>query len=136
ITSLVGGIAFAFSSYMTVWLEWGNIGHTLLWLPLMFFSIRQTIIKKNISSSILFVVAATCCVLAGYIQGAFYVFCVSALYGVCLLIQQKKKKLWWYIVLLFIIPVGLCALQILPTITIFLSSTRGAYSSSQIHNLL
>jgi flagellar biosynthesis protein FliP len=33
--AVIGGIAFGFSSYMTVWLEYGNIGSTILWLPLV-----------------------------------------------------------------------------------------------------
>src|SRR5476651_527165 len=32
--SVIGGISFAFCSYFTVWIEYGNIGNTILWVPL------------------------------------------------------------------------------------------------------
>src|SRR5581483_2295316 len=34
LSSLFGGFAFAFSSFMVIWMEYGNIGHTFLSLPL------------------------------------------------------------------------------------------------------
>lgn len=136
IPSFIGSIAFAFSSYMTVWFEWGNIGHTLLWLPLMLFAIRKYVTTQKFSSAFVFVIAGVCCLLAGYIQGAFYVFLVTLLYGLFFAIQKKENKLLYLVPGLFVITLAISALQILPTIVVFLNSTRDAYTHLQIQNLL
>src|SRR3989344_4406242 len=55
ISSVFGGLVFAFSSYMVVWMEYGNIGHSIIWLPFLLFLTEKLINKKSIGYSILFV---------------------------------------------------------------------------------
>lgn len=136
IPSIIGSIAFAFSSYMIVWLEWGNIGHTILWLPLMLFCMRKYILQNNFFSGVFFIISAICCLLAGYIQGAFYVFLITAMYGFCLIKQEKGKRKWIGSMVLFLLPVAASSIQLLPTLQVFATSARGAYTSSQVQNLL
>src|SRR5579864_8775020 len=38
--SVFSGIAFAFSSFLTVWLEYNTVGHVIIWLPLVLVSIE------------------------------------------------------------------------------------------------
>lgn len=47
--SSIGALIFSLNSFSINWLEWGNIGHTALWLPLILYSIDKTFeSKKNI----------------------------------------------------------------------------------------
>ncbi|MBI4092233.1 MAG: hypothetical protein HY427_03455, partial [Candidatus Levybacteria bacterium] len=39
--SIFGAITFSFSGFSIAWLEWGNIVHTALWLPLILLSIDK-----------------------------------------------------------------------------------------------
>ncbi len=135
--SLIGSIAFGYSSYMVVWLEYGNIGHTFLWLPLMLFAIGGWIHTQKIKYSILLCIAGAMCLLAGYIQGAFYVFGVTLLYGLFLCFNDSKriKKIGIFL-LSFAFSIGLGAMQVLPSLQIFSESTRGVYTQLQIHDLL
>ena len=41
LASIFSAIAFSFSGYMTVWMEYGNIGHTMLWLPLGLYAVEK-----------------------------------------------------------------------------------------------
>ncbi len=54
----LGGLTFAFCGFSIAWLEWGTIGHTALWLPLIllsldkFFITYSTVDKSNIKNQI------------------------------------------------------------------------------------
>jgi len=41
LSSFFGGVVFAFCGFSTAWLEWGIIGNTALWLPLVLLSIDK-----------------------------------------------------------------------------------------------
>lgn len=137
--SFIGGVAFAFSSSMVVWLEYGNIGHTFLLLPLAMLFVNRLYKKQGIFNYFLLVLILSLSILAGYIQMAFYIFLLSFAYFLFLLrkdeLKLKIKKLFIFFVS-FIFPIFLTAFQLLPTYKIFSISTRGAYSLTQIENNL
>jgi hypothetical protein len=137
--SFIGGIAFAFSSSMIVWLEYGNIGHTFLLLPLAMFFVNSLYKKQNVFNYVFLVLTLSFSILAGYIQMAFYIFILSFFYFLFLFrreeLKLKVKRLFVFLTA-FIFPVFLTAFQLLPTYKIFSVSTRGAYSLSQIENNL
>lgn len=133
--SVIGGIAFGFSSYMVVWLEYGNIGSTLLWLPLILLLIKSISKKVNALNFLGLTLALSVAILAGYIQGVFYIYALCFLYYLYLTFVQKSfKEFRKHILFLIslILPGLLTAFQILPTLQLFSQSTRGAYSLSQI----
>lgn len=139
--SFIGGIAFGFCSYITVWIEYGNIGHTLLWLPLILLFTKQYFNKATAKNLFGISVSFIFAILAGYIQGVFYILVVSFLYYNYLVFKDKKvfnnhKKNFLFLISL-LIPIVITSFQILPTLGIFANSTRGAYSLLQIEkNLL
>ena len=47
--SFFGALAFAFGGFSISWLEWGNVIHTALWLPLILLSIDKTLYEFQIS---------------------------------------------------------------------------------------
>lgn len=138
-SSIVGGIAFGFSSYMTVWIEYSNIGHTILWLPLVLLLIKKLSAKINLTYFLGLSLTLFLSFLAGYIQGVFYIYILGFSYYIFLIFKRKefnnyKKHLVFLISLAA--PVLLVSFQILPTLLLFSQSTRGAYSLSQIENNL
>ncbi len=137
--SFIGGIAFGFSSYMVVWLEYGNIGSTMLWLPLALLLIKE-LLKKNRTLVFLgLILTLSVMLLAGYIQGAFYIYTLCFFYYIYLTFVQNKLKNYKSHILFIIsliLPILLTSFQILPTLQIFSQSTRGAYSLVQIEKSL
>jgi hypothetical protein len=47
--SFFGGLVWAFCGFNVAWWEWGNVGHTVLWFPLMLYAVEKII---NISTMI------------------------------------------------------------------------------------
>lgn len=138
--AVIGGISFAFSSYMVVWMEYGNIGNTLLWLPLVLLFIKNYYKKESISNFLGIVVSLCFSLLAGYIQGVFYIFVLSFFYYNFLVFttkgafQNHRKNLLFLFSLA--LPFLITAFQIFPTLQLFSQSTRGAYSLLQIEKNL
>ncbi len=138
--SIIGGIAFAFSSYMTVWIEYGNIGSTLLWLPFILLFVKRLYEKFSSLDFLILTLIISVSFLAGYIQGVFYIYVISFLYFLFLFFRDKKRTLKHKRNFLFavslIFPIALTFFQLYPTLVLFSDSTRGAYTLGQISKML
>jgi len=138
--SVFAGIAFAYSLYFTVWLEWGNIGHAILWLPLALFLIEKIIKKLEMKWILLFIFSLASSILAGYIQVTISLFAVVFAYFFfrVLSIGKQKDRASKVVAVLVagLIALLLCSVQLLPTLEIFLNSARKAYSPEKIPELL
>lgn len=138
LASVFGGLTFAFSSYMVVWLEYGNIDHTFLWLPLGLFFTEKIIKDGNLKYNLCLILTLFMSLVAGYIQGYFYVVGVVFVYFFAKSFLNKtleiRKSLYFLAVLIF--PVLLSLFQILPTKMLFDNSTRSIYTLPQIQHLL
>ena len=138
--SFIGAVSFSFSSYMSVWIQYGNIGSTLLWLPLILLLIKNFVGKITALNFLILSLSLCMSFLAGYIQGVFYIYILSFLYYLYLVLQEKKKvknlKKHTLFLVATLIPVLMTFFQILPTIQLFSDSTRGAYTLSQIEKNL
>jgi len=136
--SAFGGITFAFSSYMVVWLEYGNIDHTFLWLPLGLLFTEKVIKGESLKNYIYLILTLLMSVLAGYIQGYFYVVGIIFVYFLAKSFFRKslsvKRVVTFSAAIVF--PVLLSLFQILPTKELFDSSTRSNYTPFQIQHLL
>lgn len=138
--SFIGAVSFAFSSYMSVWIQYGNIGSTLLWLPLILLLTKNFVRKITALNFLILSLSLCMSFLAGYIQGVFYIYILSFSYYVYLVLQEKKKvknlKKHFLFLVAILAPVLITFFQILPTLTLFSDSTRGAYTLSQIEKNL
>lgn len=133
--SLFGSIAFAFGGFSLAWLEWGNIIHSALWLPLILLSIDKILISfknnpKTISSnlfkwSFVFIFSLVSSFFAGHLQIFFYVAIFSVIYGLSKLYKTdyKIKKIPTLAFLggIFVI---ITFVQWLPTLNFILLSAR------------
>lgn len=108
--SLFGSTAFLFSGFSIAWLEWGNILHTALWLPLILLSIDKifehskeilsikykiaNIHIKNKKLLIWFLIllfASASSFFAGHLQIFFYIFILSSAYILFRWFESGKK---------------------------------------------
>lgn len=138
LSAILGGGVFSFSSYMSVWIQYGNIGNTFVWLPLMLYFSDKLLEKVNLKNYIGFVLAGFLCFIAGYIQGVFYIYATVFFYFFIKGFLEKslnKKNLIIFLVGV-LLPVGLSGFQLFPTLEIFGLSTRGNYTLSQIQEIL
>lgn len=138
-SAFFGGLVFAFCSYLTVWLEYGNVIHTVIWLPLLILLSIKNIHKPSLIKSTLMVFILALSILAGYIQSSIYLFTYLAIFiSFYLLSSEKNNKIKTILIFIpiFILPILLCAVQLLPTIELFLNSTRSAYTTSSFLKML
>ncbi len=138
IASCFGGLVFALSSYMVVWLEYGNIDHTFMWLPLGLLFTEKIIKGDGIRNNLYLIAALFMSILAGYIQGFFYILTIIFVYYLAKNFQSKSFSFKKFIIFIstLIFPVFLTLFQTLPTLELFKLSTRSNYSLDQIKNLL
>jgi uncharacterized membrane protein YfhO len=139
VSSFFGGVIFAFSSFMTVWVEYGNQDHTFIWLPLVLFLLTRNLKKPTVLKSVLIILALSFSILAGYIQESIYVFIFSFLYVLFVSFFINRKE-WIKNILIslvvFIFPIFLTSVQTFPLVDIFFKSTRNEYSADAIFSLL
>ena len=91
IPSIFGGVVFAFSGFMLNWLEYGNFGHTLLWLPFFILMTEKFNTGKNKLYILLLIIAQGISLSAGHLQMFFYSYLVWFFY----FIVKVKFKSWW-----------------------------------------
>lgn len=134
LSSLFGSIAFTFCAFLTVWGEYGNVGHSLAFLPLTFFATEKILQKTKWYWYILLIFSCTLSILAGYIQLTIYMYILLFAYIVARFISSKKKNIKTYVLLAFLpfIGVALSAVQILPVYDLLGNSLRGNYSYSEL----
>ncbi len=138
LSSVFGGLVFAFSSYMVVWLEWGNIPHTFLWLPLALLFTEKFIKKSKWQYVAGLIASLLFSILAGYIQGFFYSLIIVIFYYAAKNLRQLTQDIGKTLIFFgsLLGAILLSSLQLLPTLSLLAISSRNNYSLSQITNLL
>ncbi len=91
-SSIFASIIFAFSGFMVAWLEWGTIGSTAAWMPLMLYFFSRTVIdKRKLPPSFLLGFAVICSYLAGHTQTFFYEMVILVSYIAFCFISKKSQ---------------------------------------------
>lgn len=116
--SLFGGVSFVTSTFFLVWLEIGIVAHTVIWLPLLLWSVEKFQQKHQYRYVILAIIISVCLILAGHFQTGLHVLLVSGVYWLWSIFKSKQQ--WhigslWPVVLWAIASVVLVAFQLLPT---------------------
>ena len=111
LASLLSSIAYGFSGFNIVWLEWNTIGHTGLWLPLVLLSIDKIFYYSTTSNisyfkfpvlnlkyslqnvwNIIYLLALVSSFFAGHLQIFFYLFIVQFFYLLLRWIQNGRSR--------------------------------------------
>ena len=126
-SSLFGGLAWIFSGFFVVWLEWNTAAHVAIWSPLILLSIEKIFEKSSIKWSLILFTSLLSQSMAGYPQPWVY---LSLLQGLYLLYRWQIKKrplkklgMLAAIYLAFLIP---ALFQLLPTLEFGALSNRVA----------
>jgi len=134
IGSVSAAISFAFSSFMSVWLEYNIVGHVILWLPLSLLAIEMLLRKVTVLWTVLFIVSILFALLAGHPQ----IFTYSLVFILAYLIFRifNLRKLLFFF-LLVILAVGIGVMQVIPGIELIKESARASHDYNfLIHKIL
>lgn len=127
--SFFGAVTFGFSGIMIVWWEeMFMAGYSVLFLPLILFSIEK--LYKNITFKIfaLLIVGLSFSVFSGWFQGSFYIWTFSFIWGLYKYLTSKVqvKRNFLYILCGYLLSILICAIHLLPSIEAYLYSPRGS----------
>ena len=134
--ALIGAIAWGYSSFMVVWLEYNTIGHVILWLPLALLAVNLMAKKFSFTSGSLLVFSLAMSAFAGHIQDFAVVFVFVQAYLFYLFIIEKKFKFfgWLKVFLVGHLVFIICAIQMLPGLELILNSARTPLDHNQLMN--
>lgn len=140
--SILVAIFFNFSSFASVWIEFNTVWHTILWLPLLLYLIERTIKQKyfTLLESCVFVFALFSSITAGHPQDFINGFLFFIIYSAIRLISsheifpRERRKLVIYLGILITYSFLIAAPQILPTIDLFMKSSRVVHDYKYIVN--
>ena len=130
LASIVGALGFSFSGFLTVWGWYGNLGHTIAYLPLVFFAIEKVLQKEKLRWYVLLITAISLSILAGYIQFVMYIYIVCMAYIIARYFASDRKnfKVYLFLVLSFGVAILVTAVQIFPLVELVRNSLRATYT--------
>ncbi|OGY16730.1 MAG: hypothetical protein A2784_04565 [Candidatus Chisholmbacteria bacterium RIFCSPHIGHO2_01_FULL_48_12] len=117
LSAALAGLTWVLGGFMLVWLEWGNLGHTLIWLPLSLLIIDKYQQTKKLRFLFLNSLLLSLSFFAGHLQLAFYVVSANIAYA----IYRKIHPLFAVGYVLF---AAASAVQWWPTLQLIKLSTR------------
>lgn len=93
--SILGSLSFSLGGFSIAWLEWGNIMHTALWLPLILLCVDKIGESLNFKNKIIFGLILTfslsSSLFAGHLQIFIYVLIFSFFYFIARWIDGKRN---------------------------------------------
>ena len=134
LASLLGVLSWVFSGFFVAWFEWGNIIHTVLWLPLILLSVDKIVNQQKRSDliwKILLLFSLISSFFAGHLQIFFYVFIFSIVYSCAKIIHLKKSVSLFSLLFIVFIFCLVTAVQWLPGLQFINLSGRNADSLLQ-----
>lgn len=133
--SCLGAVCFSFGSYFLLTTEFGMLGHTALWFPLVLLSVDKLFEKLRISWFFVLIFALVMAVLAGFVQFIIYGYFLLVAYTMFQFYfgQRKTKKAMLLVFLGMIISFILTLFQTLPFLELLIESGRvSAYGNVEL----
>lgn len=112
-------VAYGFSLFMTVFLEYNTIGHVILWLPLILLAIEKLTAKLSARWIFIYIASLVFSFFAGHIQIFGFLFIFVFIYG---MFRSGKKSL--HLLIINALALGITAIQLLPTLELIKHSAR------------
>src|SRR3990167_7231683 len=122
--ALFASVSFMFSSYFITWLENGNISHSYLWLPLVFWSINKYFDGLKIRYYLILTLSISMSIFAGHPQTVIYIFLAATSFWLFKTINLKKSKFRKIAIFISSLMISLliAAVQLVPTVDFYFKS--------------
>lgn len=132
IASLFGALVFSYGGFMTAWMEWGTLGHAILYLPLALLTVdklkaKSEKLKVKEKWRIILFFSLALSWLAGHPQMSLYVVTTVSTYYAFRFWSSYRNKFRLLIVILlncYVAPLLVVAPQVFPGIQTYLGSAR------------
>lgn len=137
--ALSSSIAFAYSLFMSVFIEYNSFFQVILWLPLILYAFEKFIIRNSFLYALLFAASVGCVLLGGQLQLSALVLGFTIIYIFFRLLSFKSgKKIHCAILFtcLLVLGLGISGVQLLPTFELIQLSARVPQSYEFLLNIL
>ncbi|MFC1727392.1 YfhO family protein [Patescibacteria group bacterium] len=125
--ALMSSIAFMFCGFITVWMAYGTLAYSLLWLPLVLYGIERSFSKLSGFSLLLISFPMAASFFSGHLQISLYVTLFSLIYLVWRGVTLRKVKSFFLCLIFFILGILLASVQLLPSFELHHLSVRGSF---------
>ncbi|MCL4359717.1 YfhO family protein [Patescibacteria group bacterium] len=122
-----GAVAYAFSSFMTVWIEYNTIGQVILWLPLILLSIEHLRGLFSATWYVTGIIALVMAALAGHPQVFGYLWVFALLY----MLFRFPGKNYPAGIAMFALPIAIAGAQLVPGAELTLLAARSSHTASE-----
>ena len=122
IAAVLGGLIFAFSGFLIIWLEWNVHGYVIALLPALLYLTQEYFRSGKTRFGIWLSLALAGQIFAGYPQIVVYSLLALGLFVLTQFKLWQKRTLLWF----FWLGLGaaLASCQLIPTVELFLNSQR------------
>ena len=129
--SLLASIGFSCSLYMSVFFQYGVMGQTIMWLPLLLYGIEELLQWLSIRGVGTIALALAGAGFGGHLQVYSYIVGLAVIYGIVGLFQTKQYILKKAITIAgsLLLGVGMGAVQLVPTLELIGLSARVAHGA-------
>ncbi len=123
--AIFSSIAYAFSLYMTTFLEYNTMGHVIAILPLILYGIELILLKNKFIGILIFSLSIVYAIFAGHIQLAGFNILFAIIYALFRLSTTKDKlKHSLLLFISFTISLLIASIQLLPTLELLSLAAR------------
>lgn len=122
--SLLGSLAFMFCGFLTVWMAYGTLGWSVLWLPLLFASVVRHMDKRSWWNIVIISVSLAWSFFSGHFQMSMFVFIALSAFIVIQVIHRKQLRAGIEVSMAVIFGLMMSAPQILPSLDAYSHSMR------------
>jgi|SRR3989344_2340689 len=139
ISAFFGAFAFGFSNSVINWSQENpTVSRTIIWLPLILYSIESFIKTRKLKYFITSIFALATSFFAGFFQITFYIYFFSCLYGFVRILQidyKRKISLFFIFITIFILALSLSAIQLFPSLEAYSNSPRPVSAASYLFDI-
>lgn len=126
--SIFGGLIWIFCGFSTAWWSWGNIGHTILWFPLILWSLEKILSTSHWRYYLLLLFSLCSSFFAGHWQTFFFIAINTFFYLAYRVppfpLTPRRLLQWLRFTLIGILFVGITSVQWLPSVEFIQKSAR------------
>ena len=122
--SLISGISFMFSGFMTTWMGYATLGYAILFLPLALFAIQKVFETKKLLFLVLLSLTIPLSSFSGHFQTSLYLLVFLGLFVIFKFYQTRDKKQTVLSFTFIFLGLLLSSPQLLPSIELYLNAPR------------
>jgi hypothetical protein len=135
--AFISAVAFGYSLFMSVFLEYNTIDHVILWLPLGLYCIEKILDRPRPVYYFLFVISIVMSGFAGHIQ----IFAISVIFMILYLAWRlhdlkSNSKIILIFGCIILIAFGITAIQYIPALELIQNSARSNQPYDFLINVL